>query len=259
LIDTTCLIIRCKSPVSDITFLDPACWSRWRGHRNSRKAGTQPRGCGVGVMNELFDPDGHSYRHWANANGNETRVARGLSTRRQTTGGMYRGGRGHWSPGSSLSIERRGYALTIFKSELTEDDCREFCEQSATFALVIESPLLVLCHRFGTALPWSSTPYAYPLDSKAGRTRRVPSEILSGSRARLRVRLVDADCGVIRAQRRFVLSPQFTVALDDAVRQQACISFDGDDYLAAIVEISLGSVSASKLAQRATVRTASPR
>jgi hypothetical protein len=210
-------------------------------------------------MDELFDTAWSGYRPWTTANATPARVTRDSATQRYRKGTMYRRGRGRWSPGSSFSLERRGYSLTIFEPRVTEERCQGFCEQAADFALVIESPLLVLCHRFGSALPWSSTPYAFPLDALGGRPRAVPPECLPGGmRARLRVGLVDADSGVIRAQRRFALPPRFTVALNDAVRQQYCVPFDGDAYIAAIIEVSLGSTSVLNLAQRATVRSASP-
>jgi hypothetical protein len=211
-------------------------------------------------MDELYDAAGPGYRPWTTANAFPARRAQDSTNQSYLTGEMYRRGRGRWSPGSSFSLERRGYSLTIFTSEVTEDRCQDFSEQSAVFALVIESPLLVLCHRFGDALPWSATPYAYPLDAIGGRTRPLPPEYLPGEmRARLRVNLVDADSGIICAQRSFALSPRFTVALNDAIQQQSRVPFDGDAYLAAIVEVSLGSSSASKLARRATARAASPR
>jgi hypothetical protein len=253
-------ILRCKSILGGITFLDLACWSRWRGHRVLRKAATQPRGCGVGVMDELYDTAGPGYRPWTTANASRARVAQDSTTQSYLAGEMYRRGRGRWSPGSSFSLERRGYSLTIFTPGVTEEHCQDFSEQSAVFALVIESPLLVLCHRFGNALPWSATPYAYPLDAIGGRMRSAPPECLPGRmRARLRVNLVDAESGILCAQRSFALSPRFSVALNDAVQQQSRVPFDADAYLAAIVEVSLGTSSVSKLAQRATVRAASPR
>jgi hypothetical protein len=91
----------------------------------------------------------------------------------------------------------------------------------AEFALVEEEPLLLLCHRFDDAIPWSLAtycPHAAPVRDRAG----MPVEDGHTSRAFLHVRLVAAgrDSDNDLARRNVTLSLEFTRALCAALRDQ---------------------------------------
>ena len=59
------------------------------------------------------------------------------------------------------------------------------------------------------------------------------------ARALLWITLVDAEDGIIHAQRGVTLSPSFTRSLRGAIRAQALMAFDPDECTAAISKIFL--------------------
>jgi hypothetical protein len=175
---------------------------------------------------------------------------------RNRVGEPYRPGRSRWSAGSNCTLDHRGYSLTLFEPEVTEDLCGLIRDQPIYIRLFIESPLFVLCSRFGKASPWRATPYAWPLDSSGDRRKSIPLEsIPQCSWARLQVSLVEADSGFIRARRIISLAPRFATTLRGAIRRQSLVPFDGDDYLNAIVKASFDFPSPASLARNATART----
>jgi hypothetical protein len=175
---------------------------------------------------------------------------------RNRVGEPYRPGRSRWSAGSSFTLDRRGYSLTFFEPDVIDDLPGAIHDQPIYLRLFIDSPILVICSRFGKASPWRATPYAWPLDSAGDYSRSNPLEFLSQfAWARLQVRLVEADSGFIRAERVITLAPRFAITLRGAIRRQSLIPFDGDDYVDAIVRTSFDFPSPTSLARNAAVRT----
>jgi hypothetical protein len=192
-------------------------------------------------------------------NAEDTRTDRSVrekDAQRNNVGELHRPGRFRWSAGSNCTLDRRGYSLTLFEPEVTEDLCGPIRDQPIYIRLFIEWPLLVFCSRFGKASPWRATPYAWPLDSAGDRRESTPLELIpQSSWARMQVRLVEADGGFVRAQRVITLAPLFAITLRGAIRRQSLAPFDGDDYLDAIVKVAFDFPSPASLARSATVRT----
>jgi hypothetical protein len=175
---------------------------------------------------------------------------------RKRVGESYRSGRSRWSAGSYFKLDRRGYSLTFFEPEVTEDLPRSIRDQPVYLRLFIESPVLMICSRFGKASPWRATPYSWPLDSAGDCRGSIPLELIPQCAwARMQVSLVEADGGFIRAQRVITLAPRFAITLRGAIRRQSLIPFDGDDCVDAIVRISFDFPSPTSLARNATART----
>jgi hypothetical protein len=105
------------------------------------------------------------------------------------------------------------------------------------FALIVESPVLVLAYRFDRAIPWSDVPYYWHL--RPVEDREIPLANPSGNRALLWISLVDSTTGVIRAQRGVTLSPDFTSALFNAIRSQAMVAPDPAGCTSAISRLCL--------------------
>src|SRR5947209_5886255 len=70
-------------------------------------------------------------------------------------------------PGSPARLSARasgaprqiGHELVLVYRGVTASEARAVGFGKASFALVVEPPLIVLCYRFGDAIPWSAAPY----------------------------------------------------------------------------------------------------
>ncbi len=98
------------------------------------------------------------------------------------------------------------------------------------FAVIVSLPLLLLAYRFGQSIPWNDVPYCWHM--QPAQSRVVPHQELSPeTRALLWVTLVGANDGVIYAQRGMTLAPEFTRALNGAIRAQVCMPFNPDSCM----------------------------
>jgi hypothetical protein len=140
-------------------------------------------------------------------------------------GEQFRSERPCWPKGAQFSCSLGGHELTLFCSDIDEELEKDFARGESEFAILVEHPVIVLAYRFGQSLPWSDVPYSWHLQHEDWRL--IPSLDRSPeARALLWITLVDADDGLIRAQRGVALSPPFTRALHSAIREQAMNSFD---------------------------------
>jgi hypothetical protein len=115
------------------------------------------------------------------------------------------------------------YDLTLSVPAPSERLVKSLRDGEAEFALVIEEPLVLLCYRFGTAIPWSSVPLRWwDLTRDAQPPDHEPAE----ARALLCASLIEAEIRMIRACRNVTLSLDFSRALNGALREQARIPFD---------------------------------
>lgn len=185
-------------------------------------------------------------------------ASRLVGRRAYRVGEPFRSGRTRWPDEACYGIDRDGYVLTLFRPGVTEPMREAVRREAADFALVLESPLAVLAYRFGTALPWEAVPYAWPLTAGEVRSRYLPpARVEPGTRALLWVSLVDSETGLIEAQRGIALAPEFTLALNRAIRQQARLPFDGDAYVRAVASLHHDLPDPARLASRAAARTSS--
>src|SRR4051812_38634644 len=129
-------------------------------------------------------------------------------------------GRARWDEGAKYRFGRRGHELMLFRAGPSEDVVRDVARGQARFALVREGCLVVLAYRFARSVPWGTAPFAWHLSPDSDRV--VPPPVADPEeRALLWISLVDADDGVIRAQRGVTLSPRFTRALHESIGAQA--------------------------------------
>lgn len=136
-------------------------------------------------------------------------------------------------PGGARYEYRRGAHRLELSFRDVDDHMVETIKQTdAEFALVVESPLLVLGYRFGDSASWSYTaPFNWHMVTRDERV--VPAEVdlsddtYSRLWATLWITLVDAGSGALRARRSVALRPEFTHALHTTLRQQAREPFCG--------------------------------
>jgi hypothetical protein len=148
-----------------------------------------------------------------------------------------------WPDGVAHYAYRGGvHELLLFLSSPTPNEVRGVRQGEAEFGLVAQGPLIVLLYRFasppehpgarprpGAALPWGDAPFTVHRVSEAERTLpELPSS--PEERALLAVMLIDAATGIIRAIRVVSLSPAFTSALEEAIREQARLPYEAATY-----------------------------
>ena len=96
----------------------------------------------------------------------------------------------------------------------------------AEFALIDESPLLMLCARFGDAIPWISAPFCWHHLPSEERVLPPAAGSEDERRIQLQIILIDGDDGSVKATRCVTFSLDFTRALNEAIREQARLPFD---------------------------------
>ncbi len=120
--------------------------------------------------------------------------------------------------------------------------------------MINEPPVIVLAYRFGQAVHWEDVPYNWHL--QPANWRVVPSmNHRPETRALLWVSLVDANDGIIHAQRGIALSPSFTLALHSAIQAQALAMFDPQECTLAISKIFLNHPATVDRLSQAVART----
>jgi hypothetical protein len=148
-------------------------------------------------------------------------------------GELFHRGRRRWPQGAEFAFGPGGHELTVFSPAIGPELVEDVRRGPGEFALIVRKPVLVLAYRFGESIPWEDVPYCWHLQPEFRRV--VPAAVVAPeARALLWITLVGAEDGIIHAQRGMTLSPPFTRALHDAIRDQAMSPFDPSGCTAAI-------------------------
>jgi hypothetical protein len=143
-----------------------------------------------------------------------------------------------WPEGAQFACGRGGHELTLFCSDIDDDMVNEVRRGQAEFALIVQPSVIVLAYRFGRSIPWNDVPYSWHLQPECQRL--IPEVDHSPEhRTLLWISLVGTEDGIIQAQRGMTLSPDFTHALNEAIRAQALRAFDPEECTSTISRIFL--------------------
>ena len=163
-------------------------------------------------------------------------------------------GRREWHEGAQFIYSPSGLELTLFRRDVGDDVVTDVMRGPAEFAMIVDSPLIVLAYRFGESIPWNDSPYSYHLQPADWQV--IPSlDHSPEARALAWISLVGARDGIIHAQRGMTLSPVFTSMFHQAVRAQAIISFDPQECTSAISRLYLNHSSVVDRLSLAVVRS----
>jgi hypothetical protein len=146
--------------------------------------------------------------------------------------------RATWSEGGQLVCGSWRHELTLCSADLHGDLPQDIRCGPTEFALIVESPVIVLAYRFGPSNPWNDISYCWHLQPEEWRVVPPVARPVE-ARALLWITLVGADDGVIHAQRGVTLSPSFTRILHTAIRNQAVRPFHPEECTAALSKIFL--------------------
>jgi hypothetical protein len=159
-----------------------------------------------------------------------------------------------WPQGAQFTSGPRCHELTLFQADIGPGHVHDISRGPADFALIVETPVIVLAYRFGESIAWTDVPYSWHLQPEFGRA--IPSLASSHEeRSLLWITLVGTQDGIIYAQRGMTLSPEFTRALHQAIREQAMSTFDAKECTSAISSIYLRSLGTCDRLEMAKVRT----
>ena len=124
---------------------------------------------------------------------------------------------------------RGGHELRVVLRDLTEREvARIGGEGGVHLALVVEPLVFTLVAGFEGVIPWSGAPYSW--HHLRDEERALPAPLAEGEAVQFTIVLVEGNDGIVRAVRPVTLSPDFSLALHTAVRDQASRSFDEKEY-----------------------------
>jgi hypothetical protein len=146
------------------------------------------------------------------------------------------------------------YELTLLDRQFNTRRAAAVRQGEAEFALVDEGPVLLLCYRFGDALPWGCAPYE--AHAAVARDGGLPMEHTPfEERALLHIELIDARHEARRETRNVTLSLDFTRALNEAIRDQLRTPFDPASWQRTLATLRRRCPTINALVARASVRS----
>jgi hypothetical protein len=134
------------------------------------------------------------------------------------------------------NLPENGHELVLVFQGVSHREISAVRWGQASFALVVEPPLIVLCYRFGEAIPWSLAPCRWNQFSAWDRMNAHCDEHTFLAQSRLRVSLVEAADGRVLAQRVAPLSRALSRAWIAAIRRQALQNCSNARYSAALAQ-----------------------
>ena len=112
------------------------------------------------------------------------------------------------------------HTLLLSMKNLQPKEIEAVREAEAEFGLYCENGIVFLLYRFGEILPWSDSAFSWWNVAEEDRQMPAP-QTNPAERILLKIILVEAATGIVKAIRVTTFSPQFTEKLHDAIRQQA--------------------------------------
>jgi hypothetical protein len=112
------------------------------------------------------------------------------------------------------------HTLLLSMKNLHPKEIEAVRQEEAEFGLYCENSIVFLLYRFGKTLPWSDSAFSWWNVSEEDRRTPAPPEN-PAERILLKIILIEAATGIVKAIRVTTLSPEFTEKLHNAIRQQA--------------------------------------
>ena len=122
-------------------------------------------------------------------------------------------------------LDNDGHSLLIVKAGITEREIENIENGAVELGIYIDGPIIFLLFKFGTS-KWDDAPYSW--HTVPSGIRVYPQEAIEI--ATLKVALVDATDGLVKAVREVALTPEFADKLNEAITIQADGSFNGLSY-----------------------------
>jgi len=112
------------------------------------------------------------------------------------------------------------HTLLLSMKNLHPKEIEAVREAPAEFGLYCENGIIFLLYHFGEILPWSDSAFSWW--NVAEEDRRIPApQVNPAERILLKIILVEAGNGTVKAIRVTTFSPDFTEKLHEAIKNQA--------------------------------------
>lgn len=165
-------------------------------------------------------------------------------------GHPYITGQTEWVEGSDYGYFADGHVLIICIRSPERRTVDAVQKGKVQLALTMGAGVFYLMYRFGRAIGWSAAPYVGSMIPNERRS--VPAEGWPAAGVLLKVVMVDAATGKVRALRSVPLPPGFGCELNQAIRQIALLpALDKKNYEAALSNMRRLCPTNRRLLQRA--------
>jgi len=146
------------------------------------------------------------------------------------------------------------HTLLLSMKNLHPHEIEAVTQAEAEFGLYCENSIVFLLYRFGEVLPWSDSAFSWW--NLAEEDRRIPEpQANTAERILLKIILIEAATGIVKAIRVTTLSPNFTEKLHTAIREQSAgEEFSRTEFVARSIAIYQKQTPA-ELAAKAIVTT----
>jgi len=139
----------------------------------------------------------------------------------------------HYDEGARYTYYKEAHDLVLFWQRPSSAEIAGFRDRPVTVGLYSQGAAAFLLYRIDGVCEWSDV--AFNVHRQPDSERELPNEP-TGERARLRLTLVDADDGLIKAKRLVSLDKVMTQALRHAMREQMAHAFVQPLYDLAVQE-----------------------
>ncbi len=157
-----------------------------------------------------------------------------------------------WPEAVDYNYRGGEHELRLFWTQPSVGEVYEVSKSRADFAMLVDEGVIFMLYKFGT-MQWSDAPFTIHLVPEEERVIPGPKH---GQHALLQVVLVDAATGIIKTLRAVTFSPEFTTALEGAIREQAKRPWDQAAHDMAIQRAYAKYPQSKDMARAATTRTA---
>ncbi|MEO6808281.1 MAG: hypothetical protein ABI353_04130 [Isosphaeraceae bacterium] len=131
-----------------------------------------------------------------------------------------------WPEGAQYIYNQLGHHLNVSIRGVTAAQVEAVRDEEAEFALFADEPLILVCCRFGAAVPWMIATFCWHLVPRPMRNLPPAAGLPGEQPLKLAVRLLEMKDGSVRAERELSLDLDFTRALHEAILDQARLNFD---------------------------------
>lgn len=171
-----------------------------------------------------------------------------------SVGSLYHPARTRWPEGSQYTCRAGEHELLLLWPSPRAAEVRGVRSGAVEIAVLVEPPVIALCYRIADACDWSDAPYSIHLVPEPEREPPHQDALAAESRALLRVVLVDAMTGIVRAIRAVTLSPEVTRGLHEAIARQLVAPWDPSAYDAALASLYARHPHSRSMAAAASLR-----
>jgi hypothetical protein len=136
------------------------------------------------------------------------------------------------------ALRETGHELVLSYEGVSHREISAVRWGQASFALIVEPPLIVLSYRFGEAIPWALAPFRWNEFSTRDRMTAQWDEQEFLAQPNLRVSLVESSDGRVLANRVAPLSRSLSRAWVAAIRRQGIQRCSNARYSAALSQFT---------------------